>query len=41
MNLPAMQYGMDLYNPITKNKIGYVSNLVYFKDYRYFLCEMQ
>jgi hypothetical protein len=32
---------MDLYDPINHNRIGYISNLFYFREHRYYLCELE
>lgn len=31
---------MDLYNPLTHESIGYISNLFYFRGHRYYLCSL-
>lgn len=40
VTIPYLYYGMDLYDPLTRERVAYVSNLFYFQGYRYFLCEL-
>lgn len=41
VKIPYVQYGMDLFDPLTSGKVGYVSNLVYYREFRYYLCELE
>lgn len=38
ITIPSVEYGMEVYDAMTGEAVGYISNLFYYKGHRYYLC---